>query len=222
MGKFIAYEGIDVLGSISNKNTITGSLAMTGSLTVSGSAGFTGAISLNSLQQTQLTNTNWYSDPAVVLGITGNSLAWTKQSNLFWGGGINYVNNTTNTVSTTGNWTFDQWNGTVQYLYISTTGETLIFDVSNDYQRDFYCTLVIMQSNLSALKTKAVWSGGSAWTTGIFGSRSTTNYSYSLGEQTMTSNNLFTCAQSPQATSLVHVGIDYSARKFMFHCTNWS
>jgi hypothetical protein len=36
MGKFITYEGIDVLGSISTANTLTGSLAVTGSLTVVG------------------------------------------------------------------------------------------------------------------------------------------------------------------------------------------
>ncbi len=36
MGKFIAYEGIDVLGSVSNNNTITGSLFIAGNLSATG------------------------------------------------------------------------------------------------------------------------------------------------------------------------------------------
>lgn len=95
MGKFVAYEGIDVLGSTSNVNTVTGSLNISNNLRVGGA--ITGStLYLDNLQEHSAANT-FDPDLKVMVAETDGRVRFMDYDKIISYGGVDSITVDSNT-----------------------------------------------------------------------------------------------------------------------------
>ena len=229
MGKFQATEGIASLGvaefSSSLATTTAGTSIFNNDTFLRDNTYFSGSTYVGPSAALYMSATDWDNLAGTVLGTTtGGRLGYMYPFNLVQGGRRLYLGAGNQVIGSAGQgFSWDRLNGGIWEFYINSTSTTIDIDTttlasSGMNQASF--TFITTQQNPVALRTKAVWASGNAWTTRWTGTVSTTNYAYD-NQVTMTSN-VYTSDKYPDATGITHVIVDSNDRRITLHSTNWS
>lgn len=229
MGKFQATEGIASIGaaefSSSLATTTTGTSTFNNTTHLRGNTYLSGSSFIGPDAATYMSQTDWDNLAGTVLGTTtGGRIGFMYPFNIFSGGRRLYLGAGNQVIGTAGTGlSWDRLTGGLWEFYINSTTTTIDLDTSTlSSQGLTYAsfTFITTQQNPVNLRTKAVWSGGSAWTTRWTGTVSTANYAY---ENTVTmSSNVFASDKYPDYTGITHVIVDSVDRRITLHSTNWS
>lgn len=228
MGKFQATEGLTSLGiaefSSSLATTTTGTSTFNNDAifkditTFSGSIKFSGTALGYTSQPEFLTNTTANAYVVATGSNAGFVYPWAAYS-----GGQNRVLNQTNNF--VGDLSLNPWpliNGGLFQFEVSNTTQDLIITAANLASLDLNYvsfSFITTNSDIRDLKITTPSYTGTAWQYRLEGSRSTTNYAYTVSN-TIASNTTVTLPYAPQSTSMTHVIVDNVQRRFIIHCTN--
>jgi len=228
MGKFQTTEGITSIGdaefSSSLATTTSGNSIFNNTTFLRGSTYLSGSSFLGPSAASYMSQTDWDNLAGTVLGTTtGGRIGFMYPFNIFSGGRRIYLGAGNQIIGSTSGLGWDRLNGGLWEFYINSTTTTIDIDTTTlatagMNQASF--TFITTQQNPVNLRTRAVWSGGSAWTTRWTGTVSTANYAY---ENTITmTSNVYTSDKVPDFTGITHLIVDSTDRRITLHSTNWS